>query len=455
MINEALVNVTQNDGIEKNLTSFNYKIVVLDDDPTGTQTVKDLPVYTEWTEEWIEDGFKQENAMFYILTNSRALTEAETITLHQEISRNIEKVAQKLGQPYLVISRGDSTLRGHFYLEPKVLSESAQTPFDAVFYLPQFFEGQRYTYHGIHYLKDEDGFKPVSESEFANDTTFGYEAGNMRDFIAEKSQGVVDAESVFHITLEHIRNRDVAAITSIFERVSHFDAVIVDALNDEDMDYFVACLTTYLNTHDKKFIFRTAASFVKAICQTPGTLIALEQAQNNDYGGVVIVGSHVKKSTDQLSHLLSHTDIVPIEFDVNAVVREDIDTYIKEQIVRVEQHIQAQQNVVVFTTRDVIKTQDLNQNLNISTRISDSLVSIIQGLSVQPKFIIAKGGITSSDVATKGLGIKKAVVLGQIAKGIPVWLTGQEAKYPNMPYIIFPGNVGHVDTLAEVYDRSH
>ncbi|PTI56610.1 four-carbon acid sugar kinase family protein, partial [Staphylococcus succinus] len=126
---------------------------VLDDDPTGTQTVKDLPVYTEWSETLIEDGFNQQNHMFYILTNSRALNEQETMRLHQEISHNIERVSQRLNHPYIIISRGDSTLRGHFYIEPKVLSDASDGGFDGVFYLPEFFEGNRYTYNGVHYLK--------------------------------------------------------------------------------------------------------------------------------------------------------------------------------------------------------------------------------------------------------------------------------------------------------------
>ncbi|PTF10583.1 nucleotide-binding domain containing protein, partial [Staphylococcus devriesei] len=107
--------------------------------------------------------------------------------------------------------------------------------------------------------------------------------------------------------------------------------------------------------------------------------------------------------------------------------------------------------VVIYTSRDVIKTEDLTNDLSKSTNISNSLVSIVKQLSIRPSFIIAKGGITSSDVATKGLGIKKAEVIGQITKGVPVWLTGEEAKYNNMPYVIFPGNVGEVDTLMEVY----
>jgi uncharacterized protein YgbK (DUF1537 family) len=451
MLNEKLINEQKNDEFHKNLNSFNYKIIVLDDDPTGTQTVKDLPVYTQWTEDLLEDGFKQSNNMFYILTNSRALNEEETTALHKEISSNIEKVSQRLNHPYLIISRGDSTLRGHFYLEPKVLNDASTSGFDAVFYVPEFFEGNRFTYNGIHYLKENDTYMPVAESEFSNDTTFGFNSETMADFIEEKSHGAITSNEVYHITLEQIRNRDKTAIFKTFESINNFVAVVVDALNDEDMDYFVACLTEFLANHEKKFMFRTAASFVKAMCQTPGEIINLKNYKQNNNGGIIIVGSHVKKTSDQLQHLLNNTNIKQSEFDVKKVTESNLNEYIAEQITQVEQIINDGKDIVIYTSRDVIKTEDLTNNLSISTNISNSLVEIIRGLQVQPKFIIAKGGITSSDVATKGLNIHKADVIGQVTKGVPVWLTGSEAKYPKMPYVIFPGNVGDVETLTEVY----
>jgi len=451
MLNDKLIKEQKNDEFNKNLEAFNYKIIVLDDDPTGTQTVKDLPVYTEWSEELIEDGFKQSNNMFYILTNSRALNEEETTILHKEISSNIEKVSQRLNHPYLIISRGDSTLRGHFYLEPKVLDDASTSGFDAIFYLPEFFEGDRFTYNGVHYLKEDGDYIPVSQSEFSNDTTFGFKSETMADFIEEKSKGAIESNQVYHITLEQIRKRKKKEIFNVFEALNNLDAVVVDALNDEDMDYFSACLTEYLAKNNKKFIFRTAASFVKAMCETPGEIINLKNYKQNNNGGIIIVGSHVKKTSDQLNHLLNNTNIHSIEFDVKQVTKDTLNKYIKEKTTQVEEIISNGEDVVVYTSRDVIKTENLINNLSISTNISNSLVEIIRSLQIQPKFIIAKGGITSSDVATQGLNIKKADVIGQVTKGVPVWLTGDEAKYQKMPYVIFPGNVGDEDTVTEVY----
>ncbi len=331
------------------------------------------------------------------------------------------------------------------------MSEASDEQFDGVFYIPAFFEGKRYTFDGIHYLKEGNAYMPVSESEFANDTTFGFSSRTMASFIEEKSNGEINADDVKHIRLSQIRERDAQSINEVLNSISNFDVVIVDALNDEDMDYFVACLTAFLESNDKKFMFRTAASFVKAMCETPGEIINLNHYSDQTNGGLMIVGSHVKKTSLQLQHLLTNTDIAAIEFDVKAVTTNDLQTYISQQIAKVTSLIQSGRDVVVYTSRDVIKTEDLTNNLSISTNISNALVGIVQGLKVKPRFVIAKGGITSSDVATKGLNIKKALVIGQITQGVPVWLTGEEAKYSQMPYVIFPGNIGDEDTLTTVY----
>lgn len=95
----------------------------------------------------------------------------------------------------------------------------------------------------------------------------------------------------------------------------------------------------------------------------------------------------------------------------------------------------------------------LQRNFQLSLSISTALTQIVSNLTIRPHFLIAKGGITSSDIATHSLGIRKAEILGQAAKGVPVWKSGPESKFPGMPYIVFPGNVGETDTLTNVVKR--
>lgn len=455
-MNKELLENVMDCGNTRDFEAFNYKIIVLDDDPTGTQTVKNLNVYTSWEERYVRDGFESDNNMFYIMTNSRAFSEEKTIAVHKELTEVIDKVSKDLNQPYVIISRGDSTLRGHSYLEPKVLNEESEGGFDAVFYIPSFFEGGRYTYHGIHYLIEDDAFIPVSESEFADDSTFGFESEKMADYIVEKSNGEVDRDNVKHIDLDMLRGCDDAQLLEFFDSLSNFDQIVVDSVHDNDLAFFTSVLMDYLNREDKKFIFRTAASFVKSICATPGEVLESDQMvrKEDTQGGIAVVGSHVDKTTQQLNYLMNHSDIETIEFDVEEVRDEaGLKAYVTGLKKQIEDFIKEGKNAVVYTSRKLVKTEDREESLKISKRISESLVEIVSTLEIKPKFIIAKGGITSSDVATIGLGVKKARVLGQADKGIPVWLTSNEAKYPNMPYIVFPGNVGTEETLHAVYSK--
>src|SRR5690625_4017047 len=137
------------------LKKLKYKIIVLDDDPTGTQTVHSVPVYTQFDEHTINEAFLDESQTVYFLTNSRSMTEDETSKLHLYLGATIKKISEIQQKNYIIISRGDSTLRGHYPLEINCLYE-ANPIYDGEIIIPAFFEGDRYTYRDIHYLKRED-----------------------------------------------------------------------------------------------------------------------------------------------------------------------------------------------------------------------------------------------------------------------------------------------------------
>ena len=161
---------------------------------------------------------------------------------------------------------------------------------------------------------------------------------------------------------------------------------------------------------------------------------------------MIIVGSHVKKTTAQLEELKKIPSVAFIEFDVSDLGAVD------KIIQQAEENISHGKTTAIYTSRKVLDVGDAEKNLAASVKISDALTGIVNRLKIRPKFLIAKGGITSSDVGTKGLGVKKALVLGQVAAGIPVWKIGAESKFSGMSYIIFPGNVGAVDTLKKIVE---
>ncbi|MBQ6297200.1 MAG: hydroxyacid dehydrogenase [Selenomonadaceae bacterium] len=430
------------------LKTFNKKIIVLDDDPTGVQTVNNISVYTDWTAENIAAGFAEENSMFFILTNSRAFSETKTRIEHKKIAERICAASENFGKDFMIVSRCDSTLRGHYPLETQTLYETLKNcgrKIDGEVLMPFFKEGGRFTIGNVHYVQEGDYLVPAAETEFAKDKTFGYKNSNLAAYVEEKTCGAFKKEAVTFISLDELRGGNLDKISARLKNVSDFNKIIVNAVDYVDVEIFALALLK----SKKNFLFRTAAAFTKIIggVEDKNFLTKAELVdETNKNGGLIIVGSHVKKTTAQLDELKKISSVAFIEFDVSDLGSVD------KIIQQAEENISHGQTTTIYTSRKVLDVGDAEKNLAASVKISEALTSIVNRLKVRPKFLIAKGGITSSDVGTKGLGVKKALVLGQVAAGVPVWKIGAESKFPDMSYIIFPGNVGAVDTLKKIVE---
>jgi uncharacterized protein YgbK (DUF1537 family) len=448
--------------LEQALTGLNRKIVVLDDDPTGVQTVHDVSVYTSWDTEAITSGFNEDNSIFFILTNSRGFTKEETVKVHAEIARTLTEVSKNTGKDYILISRSDSTMRGYYPVETATLKGGIERysgkRFDGEIIFPFFKEGGRFTIGNVHYVKEGDFLTPAGQTEFAKDKSFGYKSSHIGEYVEEKTAGQFMKEDCTYISLEDIRNENIQQITAQLMAVRNFNKVIVNAIDYVDVKVFALA---YINAvkKNKEFIFRSAAAVTKVlggVCDIP--LLSKEKLieKDNKNGGVILIGSHVNKTTQQFEALKGcKKPLEFIEFNQHLVLEENgLQNEVIRVIAEAERHIKSGRNVVVFTRRERfdLETENRDKQLMVSVQISDAVTSVIGKLSIRPNFIIAKGGITSSDVGTKALKVKKALVMGQIKPGIPVWMTGTESKFPQMPYIIFPGNVGEIDTLKEIVD---
>lgn len=449
------------DLLAQELRQLGRKIIVLDDDPTGVQTVHGVSVYTDWSPESIEQGFAEEHPLFFILTNSRGMIASETEAVHRQIARQIAEVADKRNQPFMLISRGDSTLRGHYPLETQTLRETieAQTEivFDGEVLLPFFQEGGRYTVDNIHYVQYGTELVPAGETEFARDRTFGYRSSHLGEWVEEKSGGAYTAADTTYITLESIRALEIDLIAGQLQRVTDFRKVVVNAVDYVDVKIFAIALLRALKA-GKQFLFRTAAAFTKVIggisdkpCLTREELIAEETGT----GGLILVGSHVKKTTEQLAELQNNPAIRFIQLDSHLVLEPArFQAEVDRVVARCEELIASGETVAVYTRRERLDLgpDKQEEELQLSVNISDAVTSIVQRLTVRPRYIIAKGGITSSDIGTKGLRVRRATVAGQIKPGVPVWKTGAESKFPGIAYVIFPGNVGTTMTLRETVE---
>ena len=426
------------------------KLVVLDDDPTGTQTVYDLPVLTNWEVETLCQEFGSPARCFYILTNSRSVPSEEAVKLNLEIAWNLKLAASQAETDFILVSRSDSTLRGHFPTEPLALAE-VLGEFDATLLIPYFESGGRYTINDIHYVADGEKLVPAAETPFAQDAAFGYRSSNLQEWVREKFGGAIQPEKIGSIAISDLREGGPKKVRERLTGLPRGAVCVVNAACPRDLEVFMLGLLEAEGA-GRKYLFRTAASFVAARLGLEPR--SLWKPAFQEGGGLIMAGSYVPKTTAQLELLLEDPALTKIELSVEIILAE---TRCNEELARaatrVNNALAANQDAVVFTSRKLVTGRSAAESLKIGRRISDALVELVRRVEVRPAWLVAKGGITSSDIATRALGVKRAMVLGQIIPGVPVWELGAEARFPGLPYVVFPGNVGGHEALRTVVAR--
>ncbi|KAF6150211.1 hypothetical protein GIB67_000085 [Kingdonia uniflora] len=432
-------------------------LVVLDDDPTGTQTVHNIEVLTEWKVESLIEQFSKRPSCFFILTNSRSLSSEKAIELTKDICRNLESAAKSVKNiEYTVVLRGDSTLRGHFPEEADA-AVSVLGELDAWIICPFFLQGGRYTVEDVHYVADGDRLIPAGETEFAKDASFGYKSSNLCKWIEEKTKGRVPSSSVASISIQLLRTEGPSAVSDYLCNLQKGSMCIVNSASERDMAVFAAGMIQ-AELKGKRFLCRTAASFVSArIGIKPKAPIIPRDLGivNERNGGLIVVGSYVPKTTKQVEELKAQRghNLKSIEISVNKLSMKSSEDR-EEEIIRAAEladvFLKARKDTLIVTSRELITGSSPSENLDINFKVSSALVEIVKRIKTRPRYILAKGGITSSDIATKALGAQRAMVVGQALAGVPLWQLGPESRHPDVPYIVFPGNVGDNAAMAEV-----
>ena len=443
-------------------------LVVLDDDPTGTQSVYDLPVIMNWTVESLDWALRQGAPAVYVMTNSRSLDPAEAERVNREVVRAAFAAATAVGVRVDFVSRSDSTLRGHFPLEPATLAEEVRaetgTAVDGIVIVPAFGDAGRITVDSIHYAGNvTDGFTPAGETEFARDATFGYHASDLRAWVQEKTGGAIAADAVARIDLRTLRADDggagaVAVLTGLREA----QPVVCDCVDENDLRLLAVALYA-AEAAGTRLIYRVAPPFGRAIIgqEVRAPLEPAEIAQiragglaQDAAGGLIVVGSHVSMTTTQLGELIERDHPVELEIDVSQVLDADPavgQAHVAAVAARAAEAL-ADGNVVVRTTRTLVRTDDPAESLAIARKVSTAVITVVRDVLAQrpPRFVVAKGGITSSDVAARGLSIERAMVRGAMLPGIVSLWEPMDGPARGIPYIVFAGNVGGPSSLAEV-----
>jgi uncharacterized protein YgbK (DUF1537 family) len=431
------------------------KIIVLDDDPTGSQTVHSCLLLTRWDPVTLQQALQDDAPLFFVLANTRGMEAARAAQVTREVCRNLKLALADLAagghviNPILV-SRSDSTLRGHYPVETDVIAEELG-PFDGHFLVPAFLEGGRFTRDSVHYLLVDGLPTPVHETEFARDSVFGYRHSYLPDYVEEKTRGRIPAHRVERFLLEDVRGDMADRLAGL----SGNRCCVVDAETQADLDRFAGQLRAAA-ARGKRFLFRSGASLLTALAGLPPQPVPAEAMRayvRAGRPGAVIVGSHVKKTTAQLENLLREPGVVAVEVDVDRIRPERAALLEAVRARAAAAHGQGL-TPVIYTSRVERRFPDQAARLAFGEEVSAFLMDVVRGLPPTLGFLIGKGGITSNNVLSDGLALGSARVLGQVLAGCSVVrCPADHPRFPALPVVIFPGNVGDDAALATVFRR--
>ncbi|MBD3880210.1 four-carbon acid sugar kinase family protein [Phormidium tenue FACHB-886] len=431
------------------------KIIVLDDDPTGSQTVHSCLLLMRWDIETLRLGLRDESPIFFILTNTRALTPEQALETTREVCQNLKQAIElEQIQDFLIVSRSDSTLRGHYPIETDAIAQELGS-FDAHFLTPAFFEGGRFTKDSVHYLIVDGTPTPVHETEFAKDSVFAYHYSYLPDYVEEKTQGRTKASQVERFLLTDVRS----GVRDRLLQLHSNQCVVVDAETQDDLNRFASDVLA-VAAQGKRFLFRSAASLLTALASLPPQPIAaadMAAYTRNGKAGAIVVGSHVQKTSEQLEELLKLPDIVGIEIDVSHLLQDSEAqraTLLQHTLDQVRSGHAAGKTPALYTSRQELSFPDVQTRQAFGAAVSRLLMDVERGLPSDIGFLISKGGITSNDTLSVGLSLTSARLLGQILPGVSVIRTPDDhLQFPRMPVVLFPGNVGDRHALADAYLR--
>ena len=434
------------------------RLLILDDDPTGSQCVAGIDVAFDLDPALPVGVLEGPGSACFVLTNTRALDEQEAVALNRRVLAGVLDGGVPASGLH-VVSRSDSTLRGHVIAEPVAIADELAArgiDVDAFVLCPAMLEAGRFTEGDVHYATVGGEAVEVAETDFARDATFGFTSSDLRAFLEERSGGAVRADDVLSLSLEDIR-AGAGRVREILSGACDRRWVVVNATEYTDLEV-VAEAMALLEAEGRTFVTRCAPSFVRPLVGQQGARVVDPDSITIPEGrldhGLVVVGSHVGLTTTQLRAVQRRGTLAEVEIHVPSVLDERREQHLAGVAAQVAETLRSS-DCVVFTSRDLVRTDDPAESLAIARSVSDAVVEVVRRVrEAKPAWVVAKGGITSHEVAENGLGIRRARVEGQFWPGQVSLFSAQEAPDEVMgaPYVVFPGNVGGEQALADVVD---
>lgn len=408
------------------------RYVILDDDPTGSQEASDVAVLLELDSARLEAALEHDEVV-YAVTNTRSLVESDAVALLSRLRAALDEIAARRGWSIRVVQRGDSTLRGHVFPEIDVFAG----PGSRVVLAPAFPAGGRRTRGGVHEIRDEDGWRNVADTEFARDPVFGF---GERDLIAYvRAHGDRDARTV-----------DAPGLAAALAAPADGAVLALDAESDAELEAAAAVIREAW-ARGVDVVVRTAAPLAAYLAGRKSEGRVHPSHRHRAAPVLVVAGSHTAATTAQLAELLSRWP-EHVELDAELAIADPAAA--ASAVVAPLRAALARAPLVTLATTRLRRRE--HGTLADGERVMDALTRAVAAVRDTAGAVIAKGGITSAEVARRGLGGERARVVGQLQAGISLWeIPGAEGR--ERSYVVVPGNVGGPDTLvqiaAELVDR--
>ncbi|MFN6134079.1 MAG: four-carbon acid sugar kinase family protein [Synechococcaceae cyanobacterium] len=446
----------------------NPKILVLDDDPTGSQTVHSCPLLLRWDADTLAAGLRHPSPLLFLLANTRALDPEAAATRVRQICQQLKPAlaqAQAAGVigDWLLVSRGDSTLRGHCPLEAEILAQELG-PFAATLLVPAFPEGGRTTVEAVHRLHGQ----PVHETAFGRDGLFGYDTSHLPSWLEGRSGGRLRAAAVRHLPLQLLEAATEAPAGDplgprrrLMRHLRELEGqgwAVVDAERPAQLLALGQALRQLQAEGGPRFLFQSAASLLSGLAELPpqplgpAQLAALRRrrADGRPAPGLVLVGSHVPLSDQQLERLLAEPGCEGVELPVDPCLRGDLpeleEVRLRERLWAV---LAAGRTGVLYTSRGERLAGAGAARRQLGQRLAAAMARLAAALAGELGYLISKGGITSQTLLADGLELAMLELQGQLLPGLSLVLPAQaNGPAAGLPVLTFPGNLGEADTLA-------
>ena len=406
------------------------KTVVLDDDPTGTQSATGVRVLLEFNADSIESALAEADSV-YVQTNSRAIDEGAAIALVSAVRDDSLEAGRRLGVPVQFVLRGDSTLRGHVFAESEVFAD----PESVIVFVPAFPAGGRTTVEGVHYVELGGQRVAAHETELARDPIFPFTSSDLTAYVAEKS-----TRTATRVAAAVVRSGGFGAALLA---ASPGSVVVPDAETDDDIRAIAAGIR-FAREHGLIAIVRSAAPLAAELAGVPSDGLLPTPLRAGPVRTLLACGSHTDGATAQLAEVVARFgDAVVVDTDL---AMRDASSE-GARVASTALTDAATSGIAIISTERHRRAE--HNTLADAERVMAALTAAVSAIAPSVEVVIAKGGITSAELARTGLGATSAWVLGQVLPGVSVWdLVTAEGDHKI--YVVVPGNVGGPDTLVRI-----